>query len=291
VADSSAILAKLRDIDAGFSRLPSEAPLTETLQIIASRLVQLFEVDHSTITLLDERERYFRVMAECPTLSMPLVNERISIEGRTTQRDLLDRKEPVVANDLHGHALLTESSSFSEIVGRLDIKSMLIVPFVAEENTIGTFSLDAIGRARRFSAEDIRLCGTIANRLAASVSVSRLQEDQQKYRRQAGLLAPAPGRIRKLVGDEKIVDALFREVAKVIEFRKASLQFLAEGNRILMGAFGFDKSNFDPWLLRPVADDPIAWEICQSKRPKIIPETNSYQNWERQAGTNDVGVV
>ena len=52
-------------------------------------------------------------------------------------------------------------------------------------------------------------------------------------------------------------DPGFLDLARVLPFKKASLQLIIEGKRILVGAFGFDKSGTHPWLLRPVEADPI----------------------------------
>jgi PAS domain S-box-containing protein len=259
-------------------------PLREVFQAISAKLVDLFDVDHSTITLLDEGRRFFRVETEYPDLPSRLVGERIPIQDRATQLGLVTRQEPVVAEDLDGHALTSESPSFRQIARALDIRSLLIVPMVTNGETIGTVSLDTIGRTKCFSKKEVELCQAVSNQLAAFVAIARLAEEQQKYRRQAELITSSPTRTG--VFAREAATRLFDELAKVIQFKKASLQLIVDGNRILVGAFGFDSPH--PWLLRPVEADPIIRDIVHTQRPTILPDTSDAKYWEKQADTADV---
>src|ERR1017187_495718 len=269
----SAVLAKLHEIATILARPTAGRPLREVLQEVAAKLPGLLDADHSTITLLDEGGHFFRVEAEFPQLATPLLDRRIPIHGKPTQIGLIERQEPVIADDLSSHALVSELPHLRNVAQNLDIRSVLIVPMVADGNTIGTISLDSIGRNRCFPEEDVALCLTVANQVANFVGFSRLRNEEQTGASER---------------EEKVTRRLFDELATVIEFKKASLQLILNGKRILVGAFGFDKSRAHPWLLRPIEADPILREIVHSRRPKIIPETAANVHWEKQSGTSDV---
>ncbi len=286
--DITSVLAKLHEINTAYSRPLTEQPLSKVFQEVSARLVSFLNVDHSTVTLLDESRRFFRVEAEYPPLATRVVGQRIPIEGRATQFSLVNRCETVVANDLKSHALISESLSFRQTAEALDIRSLMITPMVIDGNIIGTISVDTIGRTKSFTNEEIELCQTVANQTAAFVEIIRLRDEQQKYRRQAKLLTPVPKRATVSDREEKVAQALFDKLGKVIPFKKASLQLIVEGKRILVGAFGFDKSCSHPWLVRPVEADPIIRDIVHTQRPKILPNTAADSRWEKKEGTFDV---
>ncbi|MEW6219526.1 MAG: GAF domain-containing protein, partial [Thermodesulfobacteriota bacterium] len=201
-----------------FSRPMEGQPLREVFQGMSATLLDLFDVDHATITLLDEGRRFFIVEAEYPQLSKPLVGEPIPIQDRASQHSLVSRQESIVVHDLNDHVLMSESPSFRQIVQDLDIRSVLIVPMVTDGKAIGTISLDTIGRTKLFSKEEVELCQTVANQVAAFVAITRLIEEQQKYRRQAGLVAPVPRRTVLSDREEKSSQTIFGDLAKGVHY-------------------------------------------------------------------------
>ncbi len=89
-------------------------------------------------------------------------------------------------------------------------------------------------------------------------------------------------------GSEKVAQSLFDELAQAIPFKKASLQLIIDGKRLLIGAFGFKRSDADPWLLRPVDADPIIRTIVSTRQRLIIPDTAVAENWQKRESTADV---
>jgi PAS domain S-box-containing protein len=281
-------LAEIHEIAAVFSHPTAEQSLVGVLQGVSGSLLRLLDIDHSTITLLDERGQCFEVQAECPHFPLRLIGQQIPIQNRPTQLSLVNDRRPIVANTLADHALVSESDSFREIVRALDIRSLLIVPMVTDGDTIGTISIDTIGRTKQFTEEEVELCETVANQTAAFIAILRLRDEQQKHRRQAEMLALTPGRTAMSRREEKVALALFAELEKVVRFRKASLQLIVDGKRTLVGTLGFDKSRSDPWLLRPVENDPIIRDIVHTQKPKILADTATAKQWEKTADTSDV---
>lgn len=284
----SSVLAKLHEIGTVLSRPIMGESLAETLQHVCRRLLDLFDADHSTITLLDETGRFFRVEAEYPRLPLRLVGEPILIQDRPTQVGLVDRHEPVIADVLKDHRLISESPSFRRIAQALDIKSLLIVPMVADGYTIGTISIDMIDHTRGFTPPEVELCEVVAAQVATFITITRLRNEQQNYRHQAEMLASMPTRTTWSIREEMVALTLFDELRRVIQFKKASVQLIVEDKRTLVGAFGFDKYLSNKGLLRPVEADPIIQEIVHTQKRKILPNTAIAAHWEKQVGTIDV---
>jgi len=56
------------------------------------------------------------------------------------------------------------------------VRSALLVPIVVRDQAIGLLELSQAGKAREFSANEIRLCQTLANQAAAAIENARLYE-------------------------------------------------------------------------------------------------------------------
>src|ERR1039458_9349259 len=269
----SEVLEKLHEIATILSRPIAGRPLRAVLQEVATKLPGLLDADHSTIALLDEGRRFFTIEAEYPPMGIPFLGRRIFTRNRPLQIGLVERQEVVVANDLDCHPLCSESPAFKQVAEAIGIRSEMIVPMVADGATLGTISLATIGRTKCFSKDYVELCQTVASQVAGFVMTNKLRDEE---------LAGVSTR------EEKVARKLFNDLNKVIQFKKASIQLIVNGQRILVGAFGFDKSNSRSWLLVPVEDDPIIREIVHTQKPKILPDTFAAKGWEKQEGTTDV---
>jgi two-component system, sensor histidine kinase PdtaS len=281
-------ISKLHEIAAVLSQPIGEQPLIKIFQWIAPKLRSLLNTDHSTITLLDNEFWCFRIHAEFPELSPPLVGELISIQDRAMQRKIVDRHEPVIANDLKDHALMSESQGFWFAAQSHDIRSMLIVPMVSDGITIGTISVDMIGRTKTFTPMQVELCQTAANQLAAFIEITRSREKlkNRPWQEEAFSAERPPNDPSGF--SAFVAQKLFLSLAELIEFKKASIQLIFDSTRILVGAFGFDPLKSNKWLLRPVDTDPIILNIVQTQKSTILAETSCAAHWQKQPDTSDV---
>ncbi len=256
-----------------------DRPLSITLQEVTALLVRSLPADHSTIALLDDRGQFFRIEAEHPATSPSLVGERITIAERPTQSALLNSGEPLAVSS-RDHLVFTESESFQEVTSRLNIQSLLVVPIISRYGTIGTLSVDSIGRPRTFVPSEVELCQTIASQLALAVENTRLREEQAAHQRQVRLLFPAAiARGNPLSRVEEVSLRLLDKLLQEVEFKKASVQLLADGKRTLVAARGFSKDEVDPWLLRPVDSDPIISRAVAGRKPLVLADTGTVEDW------------
>ena len=61
-------------------------------------------------------------------------------------------------------------------LGERQVRSALLVPIVMRDRAIGLLELSQVGKDRAFSANEIRLCQTLANQAAAAIENARLYE-------------------------------------------------------------------------------------------------------------------
>jgi GAF domain-containing protein len=75
----------------------------------------------------------------------------------------------------------------------LDLRSVVVVPFVARGNSLGAISLGMTGSGRRWDLADLGLAEDLARRAATAVDISRLYDERSEVARklQESLLPPS----------------------------------------------------------------------------------------------------
>jgi len=144
--------------------------LDETLRRACQAAVDFFNADHSGLVLFHSDHSQGQVRAEYPPLGTP--HTIIPLCGVPAEERLIKTRQPLVIHDV-----ATEESlgPVQDILLGFDIQSLLIVPVVGKnEKLLGSFSLDAVGRRQKFTAEEVELCQVFAAYVAVAVENVRL---------------------------------------------------------------------------------------------------------------------
>ena len=67
-----------------------------------------------------------------------------------------------------------------DVMHRLEIQSILIVPLLVKDDVIGSFSLDVTTHKRQFTSSEITLAQTIASQLSMAIQNARLLEQEHQ---------------------------------------------------------------------------------------------------------------
>jgi PAS domain S-box-containing protein len=267
-ADTQRILAEIS------SAIVSVQPLSEILQAVVRLTVDIVKVDHATITLVDDTEQYFVVEHEYPPRAgRSLVGERIAIAGQI-QEGIFRDKKPVIAPDLASHAILRESTRVAELTEWLGNKSLAIIPMVYKNRVIGTISIDSLESRRTFDSEELEICETIANQAAVAIQNARLTT----------MYADAYSAFSLA----RVAERILIDVRNIVDCRKASVQLIVSGRRVLLGGYGFEKDTASPRLLGRVEYDPLVKKIVDSQQMYIIADTRDVTEWTLEPETKDV---
>ncbi len=142
---------------------------------ICRRAVQFFHVDHSGLVLFDEATEKEKIVGEYPP-EIQAKGTIIPIRGVRDEEHLVLDQEPLVVEDVANRASL---GPVRDILLNLGIQSILIIPIIYQGRVLGSFSLDAIKRKRRFTQEEIEQCTLFANQAAMAIANTRLMATVQ----------------------------------------------------------------------------------------------------------------
>ncbi|MCX9011201.1 MAG: GAF domain-containing protein [Candidatus Methanoperedens sp.] len=193
--------------------ISSGLDLNRVLEIAVREAVKTVNVSHCSIILVEEGKEYGTVASEyTPRDRMkPSLGEILYFKDYPMLEEAYRKREYVLVADTAKAEL---SPKEREMVQRLDIRSILVVPLILGEKTLGTMQLSSLGEVKEFTEEDIGICQTIANQAAIAIENAHLYNELRQHDRTLEILFE----IDRVVSQSLYLDDLLREaIAKAIQ--------------------------------------------------------------------------
>lgn len=202
------LVDRLRAIQDVSTAITSSLEYQAVLNHTCRAAVELFDVEHSGLVLFDDDLEWGTVQGEYPA-DLHAVGTRIPVKGVAAEEKLAYQGEPVHCFDLEQAGL--EFGQVREILRGLGICSISIVPIIYKGRVLGSFSLDAVGRPRRFSPEEIQLCKVFAAQVAVAIENAQLYEETRHREQLLETLDEASRHIRA----ERETSRLLHEIVRL----------------------------------------------------------------------------
>ena len=158
--------------------------LTSSLQIIVDQLAEATSIAQVGVAILNEDRSALTVVADrSGSLNTDsAVGAIIPVANNPATQMALNERRPIVVE----HA--TESpltASAHEVLRQRGVKTILILPLVVENESIGTVGLDVVEEGIELTQEQLRLAETIVYHAATAVQRARLFNETEQARRDA----------------------------------------------------------------------------------------------------------
>src|SRR5262245_52251525 len=151
------------------------ATLDELLLLALRELTQLFDVERGGVALLDDNGRISSIACEYPPQVTPL--DLSAITDNPALQFPIEERQPLQIDD-------TERSDKHEAAWELlrtrGIRSMLIVPLVAQDHVLGILVLGVTRAPHQFRPDEVALARVLAGQLAAAIATFRLHAEAQR---------------------------------------------------------------------------------------------------------------
>jgi PAS domain S-box-containing protein len=133
------------------------------MSVAARQIVELLNIDHCSIVVIDETGQAADIVAEYPatalsTAKLPLVGNPI-FEAHQTEEFFLS---PDIATD-------KRLNPVRAVLEALSIRSLLVFRLEVKGKLIGSIGIDSIQRRRDFTSEEIEACRTLANQIGLAI--------------------------------------------------------------------------------------------------------------------------
>ncbi len=169
-AEQAQRLAALNEFS---GQLGGVTSLAEALNVAASQIGAIIQVDLGSIAWLDETASQFEIFALRGAAGAVPVGERLPVEGTTLGQAVLER-QPVLTPDLGGSPQIDALQ-----LAQSGMRSSLVVPLLVGGRALGTLNVASL-RPDAFSTNEISLMTQAAFLLAAAIENRRLFDQTER---------------------------------------------------------------------------------------------------------------
>jgi two-component system, NtrC family, sensor histidine kinase KinB len=151
------------------------ATLDELLLLALRELTQLFEVERGGVALLDDDGRISSIACEYPPQVVPL--DLSAIADVPALQFPVRERQPLQIDDSER---ADKHEQAWELLRTRGIRSLLIVPLIAQDHVLGILVLGVTREQHQFRPDEIALARVLAGQLAAAIATFRLNAEAQR---------------------------------------------------------------------------------------------------------------
>jgi signal transduction histidine kinase len=154
--------------------------LNKVLEIAAREAVRIVNVSYCSIVLVEEEKDFGIVASEYSLRNhlKPSLGETLYLKDFPTLNESYQKRQYMLVSDTAKEELSPKEKEMAE---RLNIRSILLVPLVLGERTLGTMQLISLGEVKEFTEREIDICQTIANQAAIAIENAHLYSELKRH--------------------------------------------------------------------------------------------------------------
>ncbi len=208
------------------SSVAGSLDLLTSLDTIASELARALTLGHASISLLSEDKSTLTLVSDqpgrmdrsSPTIFVsvkdsPILQKAIVERGPTIFTGVSENPlRPLLPGEKHEHRT----------------RSLVLLPLVAEGNTIGLVGMHLLEEGRSFTSEELRLSETIVAQASTAIQNARLHNQTEQALREAVTLFQTSQRLQKASGEEQLMHEALDSCRTAVSLNSISIQLFGE---------------------------------------------------------------
>jgi PAS domain S-box-containing protein len=261
-----------------YTNISSSLDLKQTLNSVCQSAVQMMKVEHSGLVLFDARREKGEVRAEYPEIGA--AGLQIPLQGVDAEEKLIETQEPLVVFDVENESLL---GPVREILKSLNIHSILIVPVVGKSGLLGSFSLDSIGRKRKFTKREIEFCKVFAAHVAVVIENAKSFEGVSRRVEQLDALRQTVLAITSPSESEQSLQTIVKKAIELLNGKSGGIYEFDSALNALRVVADYNREAHIGRTLK--VGEGMAGRLVESNAPYMI--VDNYNEWEGKANIYD----
>jgi GAF domain-containing protein/DNA-binding response OmpR family regulator len=208
------------------SSVAGSLDLLTSLDSVASELAKALSLGHASISLLSEDKSTLTLVSDqpgrldrsnptifVPVNDAPILQKAVVERGPTIFTGLSENPlRPLLPGEKHEHRT----------------RSMVLIPLIAEGNTIGLVGLHLLEEGRSFTADELRLAETIVAQASTAIQNARLHNQTEEALHEAVNLFQTSQRLQKAVGEEQLMQETLDSCKTAVPLNSISIQLFGE---------------------------------------------------------------
>jgi GAF domain-containing protein/DNA-binding response OmpR family regulator len=208
------------------SSVAGSLDLMTSLDSVASELAGALSLGHASISLLSEDKSTLTLVSDqpgrldrsSPTIFVsvndaPILQKATLERGPTIFTGLSENPlRPLLPGEKHEHRTRT----------------MVLLPLIAEGNTIGLVGLHLLEEGRSFTADELRLAETIVAQASTAIQNARLHNQTEQALHEAVNLFQTSQRLQKAAGEDQLMQETLDSCKTAVPLNSISIQLFGE---------------------------------------------------------------
>ncbi len=198
--------------------ISSTRNIDQVLKQIGFHIANALAVDGCAISRWDEEAEALITWVDCrrDSVEPDPPGTVYPLKDLPVTRAMIETGEPLVFHrddpEIDPHELA--------LMEKLDIASLMMIPLIYGEETIGLLELDT-SQAREFTPDDLRLCQGLAEQAAVAIENVRLYEETQRQLKEQTILREVGETLASTVDQDALFTRILQQVCEAVDATSA----------------------------------------------------------------------
>jgi PAS domain S-box-containing protein len=256
----NAELALINDVQRG---LAENLEMQAMYELVGDRIQDIFDAQVVNIEILDAAAERIHFAYE---IERGVRFHTAPIEILGFRKVALETREPVIVNDdIERRA--AEVGHPGVIAGE-PVRSLVFVPLLVNERTIGLISLQNIDREHAFSEADVRLLTTIAGSLSVALENARLFEETRQRNAELALINDVQRGLAENLEMQTMYDLVGDRLRDIFDAQVVNITVLDQTNGLVSFPYIIEKG--ERLAADPMAPIGIRKHILETREPLLL---------------------
>lgn len=284
--DSRRRAAELTTLIAATLTVSANLQREEILGIVREQMVALTNVQQSIIWSYERQRQQLTPWAQDNTATATAVTEQ---DFPWFERVLIQRNW--VQNRQDGQLTPSERAWMEQY----QAKTILIVPLLGVQGTMGVAQLVDTETCRTFTDHEISLICTLAAQAVIALENAQLYERAQRQLRESSFLNQASAVINSTLDIQEIMEVLLDNTNKLLQVEALSIALLDEQKQELVYEVAVGAGSKEIVGMRLPMHEGIAGWVMQQGRPALVTDTSQdsrhSQSGDTRTGTKTRAII
>jgi PAS domain S-box-containing protein len=262
------------------STLNLDEVLVRTVEAVGNILP---DIQSCTVSILEQEGTYLRMRQSwIRDESYEPVVERDGayVADTYASRITLEKRDPFVMEDIDDYSLF---KAHVDVARENKLSALLYLPLMVYQEPIGLLHIHVWDQPRKFTAEEISLCQSVANYAAVALENARLFTAERHQLHLSQMLQRVGALLTTGLTLEQVYEQLFDLLAEVVAYDSVSIQLIdkKEGRLKLVAGRGF--ADWD--MMRRFVSGLTEHSLLKIEHPphwSVIPDTWASPKWIKE---------
>jgi two-component system, NtrC family, sensor histidine kinase KinB len=256
--------------------IETAATLDELLMLGLNEFARLFELSNSGVVLIGEDGVTARLVSSVP----PRVNlpPSFPITGTTVIQQVVRERQPAQIADiaaLRARDARPLTRHLAELLDAAHVRSLLLLPLVAQDSCIGVLICGSVDEPRQFSDNEVAQARLMAGQLAAAITSFRITENAQRRTAELATLNDIAAAVTSSLNTREVYHLVMEKINEYFRVDAGSLLMLDEETDELVFVMTLEAGEEKLFGVRIPRGQGIVWSVAELQQPDIVNDVHN----------------